>query len=501
MGGTFLLSSQLDLFEGFHAWTRAHEGLDIDEIVMPGITGVLGFAIYSWRRNRDAQAETHRLEMTERVLAARNEDFRSLFEYNPGGVFSLDLDGRFVSVNPASESLSGYTAEELQGMDFPSIVREEDLAATAEVFGEVLKRRPQQFEAAIVHKDGHAVELSITGVPIVIDDEVTGVFGIAEDISDRMRTLRELERARLGAEQASELKSLFVANVSHEIRTPLTSVLAATEMLQDTELDAEQTGLVDAADRSGRRLLRLVNDILDFSELGEEHTHLDVVDLDPGALARGVADRLRAAAQHKGLDFDCVVDPDLVEPVAGDPARIAQVLGGLVENAVKFTETGWVKLSVELAAVHTSTMDVRFTVQDSGIGLSEDQQGRAFESFSQADQSISRKYEGAGIGLAICRRLVTLMGGSIWVDSTLGEGSRFSFQLPLSRRAAAPDHATESTLDPPPDPGPDSGPDSGPDGPFVDPARPTARELHRAATRAAATRDNRSRVDSPTGPA
>jgi len=438
---SFLVSRQLNLFEAFQSWATHHEIVGVDDIVPPALVGMAGFAIYAWRRYRDTQAQAKRLEATERVLAAKSEHFQSLFEYNPAGIFSLDRDGRFVSANPASEQLSGYTEAELLEIGFPDLVDPLELDRATGVFLSVISGCPQQLETRIVHKRGGLVELSLTGVPIVVDSEVVGLFGIAQDIGERVRILDELERARLDAERTTELKSLFVANVSHEIRTPLTSVLAAMEMLQDTELDAEQNGLAATADRAGRRLLRLVEDLLDFSELESDRIHLETLAFLPDQLAAAVVDRQGPAARAKGLDFWCTVDPALEELVSGDLQRITQVLNGLVDNAVKFTETGSVRLSLELAELRPTALDVRFVVQDSGIGLAPEQHDRLFESFSQVDPSISRPFEGAGLGLAICRRLVTLLGGSISVDSTPGVGSTFSFQLPLSRMSSAASEA------------------------------------------------------------
>lgn len=444
MTATFLLSHHFDLFEAFHAWTRPYEHFGLDEIVMPALTGVAGFALYTWRRYRDAQAQARRLVATERVLEAKSEHFQSLFEYNPTGVFSLDLDGRFASANPASEQLSGYTETELLGSDFHHLIDPGELDRAAEVFASVISGCPQQLETRIVHKRGALVELSLTGVPIVVDGEVVGLFGIAQDIGEQVRILDELERARLDAERTTELKSLFVANVSHEIRTPLTSVLAAIEMLQDTELDPVQNGLAATADRAGGRLRQLVEDLLDFSELESDRIQLEKVAFRPEQLGTAVVDRHGPAARARGLDFSCTIDPALGARVTGDLHRITQVLDGLVENAIKFTETGWVRLSLELAELRPTAMDVRFVVQDSGIGLAPEQHDGLFDAFSQVDPSISRSYEGAGLGLAICRRLVALLGGSISVDSTPGVGSAFAFQLPLSRVPSATSEAVLS---------------------------------------------------------
>jgi PAS domain S-box-containing protein len=440
MVAAFLLASRVELFEAYDHWSRLQKSLQVDQVVVGAVVGIVGIAVYAWRRHRDAAAEIRRHERTEQVLAAQTEHYRSLFQHIPIGIVSLDLEGCLTSSNPASEQLCGYAEEELIGTDFAALLAPDSLENALKAFGEALHRRSARFAGTVVHKDGHCVELDVIAVPVVVNGGVVGVFGIAEDIGDRVRTMEELERARQGAEQASELKSLFVANVSHEIRTPLTSVLAALEMLEDTDLEADQIRLLTHADRSGRRLLRLVDDLLGFSELEANKAHLDLCDVDLAALTERVAEPAAQVAGAKGLSLTCDLGPGLAQtPTIGDPARISKVLTGLVENAVKFTETGWVRISVELTVSSPTKADVLFVVEDSGIGMTREQQAGLFESFSQADQSISRRYEGTGLGLAVCRQLVTLMGGSIWVDSTPGTGSTFSFLLPLCLRPSEED--------------------------------------------------------------
>jgi PAS domain S-box-containing protein len=434
---TFVLAATLDLSESFQRWSEANERLNIDEVVVAAFAGVCGLAVYAWRRFKDSQREARRLELTESELAVTSERYRSLFDFNPTAVFSLKPDGSFTSANRASELLCGYSEEELRTMNFAELATGSGVSAALEVFAAALEGRPQQFQTKIVHRDRHHVDLHVSAVPIVIGEEVVGVFGIAQDISARVRTLQDLAQARLHAEQASELKSVFVATVSHEIRTPLTSVLAAIEMLQDCDLDDAAAGLVDAADRGGRRLLRLVDDLLDFSELASGTAELDLVEFDPTALVSEVVERLGRSACEKDLHLTWSVDPELMSTLNGDAARISQALTALVENAVKFTERGSIRIEVRLASSAATTADVRFVVRDTGIGLAPEQQALLFESFQQVDQSTSRGYEGAGLGLAICQHVVTLMGGSIWIDSTEGVGSTVSFQLPLQHQTEA----------------------------------------------------------------
>jgi PAS domain S-box-containing protein len=429
VAATFAVSRHLDLFEYFAEWSRTHETLlDLDEIVMSSFVGVLALAIFTWRRYRET-AEV------ERILAWRTERYRSLFEYNPVAVFSIGPNGLFTSANPAALALCGYSEEELLRQKFLGVVTSEERASTARGFSQVMNRLTRRFEMTLIHRDGHRVALSVTTLPIVIDNEVVGVFGLAQDIGDRVRTLRDLQSARREAEQASELKSLFVANVSHEIRTPLTSVLASTEMLGETNLDTYQQQLLGKTEHSGRRLLRLVDDLLDFSELEARRTSIISKAFDPRVLAERVGAWAEASANEKGLVYTCEVDAPRGACLIGDIDMVTRVLTSLIDNAIKFADSGSIALRIESSGLTQpqtagSPAWVRFVVADSGIGLSEEQQAHVFDSFSQADGSISRPYEGAGLGLAICRQLISLMGGSIWVEGTLGVGSTFTVHLP-----------------------------------------------------------------------
>jgi PAS domain S-box-containing protein len=430
----YVVSSRLNLFEKFAVWSRDHESHNIDELATAAVVAVLTLSAYSWRRYHQTQSQMGARQATERSLAETTERYRSLFEYHPHGVFSLDLEGRFMAVNSACERLSGYSQTELCGMDFTALSVGEELDAQSSAFADVVNRIPREYETAIVRKDGQPVDLRLTGLPIVVGGEVVGVYGIAEDITERRRMQRELESAREAAEQASVAKSLFLANMSHELRTPLTTVLAASELLAETgELTAEQTRLLDSVHRSGQRLLRMVNDVLDFSRIEAGKVHVEREQFDLRAMLDDLAEPTRRATLAKGLRFECSVDAGLPSTVLGDHTRVFQVLTNLVDNATKFTEAGSIRLEVSPAPSGHPAGSVLFTVEDTGIGMTEDQVGRLFQSFSQADASITRRYGGTGLGLAISKGLVTLMGGTMWVDSTPGKGSTFAFVLPLSQ--------------------------------------------------------------------
>ncbi len=378
-----------------------------------------------------ARAARHQMSASQLALAESSQRYRSLFDYNPHAAFSLDLEGRFVDANPVGVRLSGYSLEELCANTFALVLFPEDLPRVAAAFTDVVNRQPRRLETRMRRKDGNMVELSLTAMPVIVCGEVVGVHGIAEDITERNQMRRELQRTQRLAESANSAKSLFLANMSHEVRTPLTSLLAATELLCDADLPPTETRLVEMVDRSGEKLLTLVNDILDFSRL--EAGLLEVHDkaISMADLARGTTAWAEPLATKQELGFRCTVATTLPETLAGDDARISQVLTTLIDNALKFTQQGHVQLSIDLVGCSTDTMDVRFLVEDTGIGISADQLDGIFHSFTQADASMTRKYGGAGLGLAIAQELVTLMGGTIWAESTLGAGSTFGFTLPL----------------------------------------------------------------------
>ena len=383
------------------------------------------------RTSDRVRSAPEQLSATERALAESIERYRSLFAYSPHAAFSIDLDGSFTDANSVAEVVSGYSLEEFRRMSFIELIDPQHVAETVAAFEGALNRSPQELETTMVRKDGDLIELSVTAVPVIVFDEVVGVHGLAENVTERNEMRRELERTRQAAEQASEVKSLFLANMSHEVRTPLTSVLGAAEMLADSPLDPGAAALVRIVQRSAEKLHRLVNDILDVSRL--EAGKLDVQE-SLISLQDVAADAITWAgplAHQEGLAFTWWLDPELPKQVYGDPMRISQVLTNLIGNALKFTEAGEVRLRVEVERQRGHLVDTRFSVEDTGIGIPEDQIDVLFESFTQADTSTTRKYGGAGLGLRICQELVDLMHGTLDVTSTPGKGSRFSFTLPL----------------------------------------------------------------------
>ncbi len=351
--------------------------------------------------------------------------YEALVQWSPIAIVLMAPDGSVTAWNPAAERLFGYPAEEAIGRNIDDLIAT-DASVRAEAIAETERGIGGHHVHAITkrtRKDGTLVDVEVFGAPVIVSGEAVGLYGLYHDIG-------ELQRAREEAEAATEAKSAFLATMSHEIRTPLNAVIGMTGLLLDTELAAEQSHYAEVIRSSGDALLGVINDILDFSKIEAGRLELETAPFDLRGCVESALELVAPAAAEKGLDLAYELDRDAPRDVVGDLTRLRQILINLLNNAVKFTEQGEVVVTVSAERMDASERHrLTFAVRDTGIGIPEDRMDRLFESFSQLDASTTRRYGGTGLGLAISRRLVELMGGSMWAESAAGTGSTFRFTI------------------------------------------------------------------------
>jgi PAS domain S-box-containing protein len=377
----------------------------------------------------------------EQELAYRLTFQRALLETIPYPMFVKDAKGRFISCNKAYERGFGTNSDLLRGktvleLDYlPEAERrkfhDEDLAVIRDA-----GRR--SYELSIQYADGqtHISLYSVDGFKLT-DGSPGGLIGLLVDITDQKRIAEELREAKAKAEEATQMKSMFLANMSHEIRTPMNAIIGLSHLALKTQLTPKQRDYVAKVHNAGTSLLAVINDILDFSKIEAGKLDLETTDFRLDEVIGSVTTLTAQKAHDKGLEFLAHVSPEIPEHLLGDPLRLGQILTNFVNNAVKFTEHGEIRLNIEQLERTGEKVQLKFAVHDSGIGMTKEQAAKLFQPFTQADMSTTRKHGGTGLGLTICLRLVELMGGRIWLESEPGVGSTFYFTIWLGVGSAA----------------------------------------------------------------
>jgi len=388
----------------------------------------------------------------EEALQEREERLRAVFEAAENVSFIItdarDPEPRVLEFSPGAEKIFGYRREEMIEKPVSPLHLPEDIAKFPQIHKKMREGKGGFSGTTIlIRKNGEQFPALFSTYPMVNEKgEMYAALGVSIDITERRRMEEELLRAKEKAESSASAKAEFTANMSHEIRTPLNAVIGMTDLLSQTQLSAEQQSYVETIRNSGESLLSIVNEILDFSKIDAGKMEISVQPFDLQSCIESSFDLVASKASDKGLEMAYVIADDVPNTLFGDFNRLKQVLVNLLSNAVKFTPKGEVLIEVsskdqpgapELKEVH-------FQVKDTGIGISEEKMSRLFRPFSQVETALIRRYEGTGLGLVIAKKLVELMGGTIWAESQPGSGSNFHFTIKARKAPDSSDNLTDN---------------------------------------------------------
>jgi len=397
---------------------------------------IIGYLLIGTDNTARKLVEAEQKKLDQRL---RDQQFytRSLIESNIDALMTTDPSGIITDANKQMEALTGCTRDELIGAPFKKYFTDPERAEAA-INLVLSEKKVTDYELTARARDGKQTVVSYNATTFYDRDRtLQGVLAVARDVTESKLVEAELQQAKAAAESASRTKSDFLASMSHEIRTPMNAIMGIADLLAKTALSPEQDKYVQIFRRAGDNLLNLINDILDLSKVEASQLELERTGFSLNDHLEKVTEMVAGRAQEKGLALECEIAPNVRTDLVGDPTRLRQVLLNLLGNAIKFTESGEVSLRVTLDTDSSVPTALRFTVSDTGIGIPGEKLGQVFERFTQADSSTTRRFGGSGLGLTISKRLVELMGGRIWAESRVGEGSVFAFAVPFEIWAAA----------------------------------------------------------------
>jgi len=423
-------------------YDRAVEPDRLDLLLLGEVGQLVGLAL-------DRQRTAQRLRNQEAALLESRRQLQVTFESMQDGFLRINGTGVVDRVNQAMADMLGCERpEEVVGLPISAFyAHDEDRLWVRERM--VVDGRIVGYRCQARRRDGRLFWVDFTAHRVYgADGSVMGSEGVVRDISRQIEFEQALKTARDAAQAAAESKSNFLANMSHEIRTPMNAIIGLTQLALRTELTAQQADYLGKVHKAAHSLLGLINRVLDLSKIESGRLTLETVPFRLDEVMSAVADLLADQVRENGVALRFRCDPDVPRALLGDPMRLGQVLTNLVANARKFTEQGHIEVQASLAGGEShgegDRVRLRVQVRDTGIGLSPEQVQRLFQPFSQGDESITRRFGGTGLGLAISRQLVEMMGGRIWVDSELGVGSTFGFEVVLG---LAPEGALSADQD------------------------------------------------------
>jgi PAS domain S-box-containing protein len=394
------------------------------------------------------RAETSKLA-AERSLADSETLNRVTLDSLADGVATIDQQGRIQTSNSALENMFGLSNEAICEKSLFDMIDAGGLPGVMSgdaVDGAQGKQRVERMESLAFASDGRTFAVDVSLSPMQLGEQLRYV-AIIRDITDWKETESELRVAKAEADAANEAKSMFLANMSHEIRTPLNGIVGMAELALDLSVLEEQRSYLDTVIESSRTLTRLINDVLDYSKIEAHKLTLEQIEFNPRHILENIIDHGILRAQSKGIELIVDIDPGLPEAVLGDPTRLRQVLLNLIDNAIKYTKRGFIRVTIcEIGREDGERTAIRFQVQDTGTGIAHEHKALIFEAFAQADSSNTRMYGGTGLGLAISSSIVQLMGSRIQLQSEVGVGSTFGFDLELPVASGSRIENTDTAL-------------------------------------------------------
>ncbi len=379
--------------------------------------------------------EISQRKLTEQTLIREKSLLNSLINSVPDLVFYKDKEGYYLGCNDAFARFIGKDKEEIIGKKDKDLFHPEKARLFIESDKEIIKeRKSTTFEMWEEYPDGKKVYLNTLKTYFTDDSgNVLGIIGISRDITQTHQDRIQLSKAKQEADAANRAKSQFLATMSHEIRTPMNGIIGMANLLKNTPLNKEQKEQVDVIIQSGTTLLEIINDILDFTKIESGKIELENTVFNLDYELSSLVKIMTVKAHEKNIEFKFFKSQDVPTFIKGDPVRMKQIMINLVNNAIKFTEKGYVSFSISLFAELENQVKLQFEVRDTGIGMDQETMNKIFEPFTQSDSSTTRKYGGTGLGLAISRLLVEKMGGKINVSSEPGKGTRFWFTLAFGK--------------------------------------------------------------------